>query len=446
MVFSMVIRKRTFVRIVSFLSAAVVALGGYSIYKTQQAARYQVSAENEYARNFADLSEHLYNIETAFEKGQYAGSDYQIVRMANQIWRETGSAKAALEGLPAQEGGLHEVSEFLSKAGDYAYYVSSRVMRGEDAGENEASNMESLAFAAGQLANYVGNLRSAVDNGEISFAKAGSIDGFDVELIGNEWSSVREQVSEYPELIYDGPFSDHIEKMQPMLLEGAADLSEDEAKARLSTWLNIPVEKITRIGEISGKIEAWTFEAETRTASVTKKGGYLLELSDSRERVATGLSVGDAMNKAQEFFAKMGIDGMRQSYYMKNNGEITMNFAYSQDGVTVYPDLIKVSVCLETGDICGYEAYGYVMAHRTDRDTMVTVGVDEAKTKVNPNLTIISQNIAIIPTDGKNEVLCHEFVTETSDGKHVLVYVNAKTGMEEMIQILIETDDGTLTV
>ncbi len=444
--FSMVIRKRTFVRIVSFLSAAVVALGGYSLYKTQQAARYQVSAENAYARNFADLSEHLYNIETAFEKGQYAGSDYQIVRMANQIWRETGSAKAALEGLPEQEGGLYEVSEFLSKAGDYAYYVSSRVMRGEVAAENETSNMESLAFAAGQLANYIGNLRSAVDNGEISFAGVGSIEGFDVELIGNEWSSVREQVSEYPELIYDGPFSDHIEKMKPVLLEGAAEITEEEAKARLSTWLAIPIEKIMRIGEISGKIEAWTFEAETCTASVTKKGGYLLELSDSRERVTTGLSVGDAMNKAQEFFAKMGIDGMRQSYYMKNNGEITMNFAYAQDGVTVYPDLIKVSVCLETGDICGYEAYGYVMAHRTDRDTAVAVGVDQAETKVNSNLNIISRNIAIIPTDGKNEVLCHEFVTETSDGKHVLVYISAKTGIEEMIQILIETDDGTLTV
>jgi hypothetical protein len=54
--------------------------------------------------------------------------------------------------------------------------------------------------------------------------------------------------------------------------------------------------------------------------------------------------------------------------------------------------------------------------------------------------------VAIIPTDGKNEVLCHEFVTETADGRHVLVYVNAKTGIEEMLQILIETDDGTLTV
>lgn len=442
----MIIKKRTFVRIVSFLTAAVVALGGYSIYKTSQAHRYQVSAENEYARSFADLSEHLYNIETAFEKGQYAGSDYQVVRMANQIWRETGEAKAALEGMPEQEAGLYEVSEFLSKAGDYAYYVSSRVMKGEAAAESEAENMKALAFAASQLANYIGNLRSAVDNGEISFRNAASIDGYDVELVGNEWSSVREQVSEYPELIYDGPFSDHIEKMEPVLLTDAAEISEDEAKARLSGWLNVPVEKITRIGEITGKIEAWTFEAETRTASVTKKGGYLLELNDSRARVTTGLSVGDAMNKAQEFFAKMGIEGMRQSYYMKKDGEITINFAYSQDGVIVYPDLIKVSVCLETGDICGYEAYGYIMAHKTDRDTVVELGVQEAETRVNANLTVISRNVAIIPTDGKNEVLCHEFVTETNDGRHVLVYVNAKTGIEEMIQILIETDDGTLTV
>ena len=442
----MIIKKRTFVRIVSFLAAAVVALGGYSIYKTQQTGRYRISEQNAYARNFADLSEHLYNIETAFEKGQYAGSDYQIVRMANQVWRETGEAKTALEGIPEQEDGLYEVSEFLSKAGDYAYYVSSRVMKGETAAENEAENMKSLAFAAAQLANYVGNLRTAVDNGEISLKNTASLNGLDTEVEGNEWSSVQEQVSEYPELIYDGPFSDHIEKMEPVLLTGAAEITEDQAKARLSQWLSVPMEKINRIGEIDGKIRAWTFEVETRTASVTKQGGYLLELTDSRERVTTGLSVGDAMNKAQEFFAKMGITGMRQSYFMKRNGEITMNFAYSQDGVTVYPDLIKVSVCLETGDICGYEAYGYLMAHRTDRDTGVVLTAEQAQEKVNANLSIISRNIAIIPTDGKNEVLCHEFVTETAEGKHVLVYINAKTGIEEMIQILIETDDGTLTV
>lgn len=442
----MIIKKRTFVRIVSFLAAAVVALGGYSIYKTQQTGRYRISEQNEYARNFADLSEHLYNIETAFEKGQYAGSDYQIVRMANQVWRETGAAKTALEGMPEHEAGLYEVSEFLSKAGDYAYYVSSRIMKGETAAENEAENMRSLAFAAAQLANYVGNLRTAVDNGEITVKNKVSLDGFDADVVGDEWSSVQEQVSEYPELIYDGPFSDHIEKMEPILLSGAAEITEDEAKARLAQWLGVSADKIKRIGEMDGKIRAWTFEVETRTASVTKQGGYLLELTDSRERVTTGLSIGDAMNKAQEFFAKMGITGMRQSYYMKKNGEITMNFAYSQDGVIVYPDLIKVSVCLETGDICGYEAYGYLMAHRTDRDTGVALSVEQAQEKVNANLHIISRNVAIIPTDGKNEVLCHEFVTETAEGKHVLVYVNAKTGIEEMIQILIETDDGTLTV
>ena len=442
----MTMKRRTFIRIVSFLSAAVIALGGYGVYKARQANRYQIRADHEYARSFADLSEHLYNIETAFNKGRYAGTDYQIVRMANQIWRETGEAKTALEGMPEQQAGLHEVSEFLSKAGDYAYYVSSRVMRGEVAAESEASNMEALAFAASQLANYVGNLRAAVDNGEISFRDAAAIDGYDAELIGDEWSSVREQVSEYPELIYDGPFSDHIEKMESVLLAGATEITEDEAKARLSGWLGVPIDTIAKIGDISGKIEAWTFETGTRTASITKKGGYLLELSDSRQRVTTGLSIGDAMNKAQEFFAQMGIDGMRQSYYMKKDGEITINFAYSQDGVTVYPDLIKVSVCLETGDICGYEAYGYIMAHRTDRDTAVVLSVQEAEERVSDNLTIISRNVAVIPTDGKNEVLCHEFVTETTDGRHVLVYVNAKTGIEEMLQILIETDDGTLTV
>ncbi len=440
------IKRRTLVRIVSFLVVAVIALGGYGVAKTMQARRYQVSVQNEYARNFADLSEHLYNIETAFEKGQYASSNYQIVKMANQIWRETGAAKAALEGLPEEESGLYEVAEFLSKAGDYAYYVSTRMTRGETVGQDESDNMKSLAVVAAQLANHIGNLRVAVDNGEIRIYDDVDLGEYSGDIPGVDWASVKEQVSEYPELIYDGPFSDHIEKMQSVLLSSAKEISLEEAVKRLGQWLNVSTDEIIQTGEVAGKLEAWSFEVGTKSATVTKKGGYLLQMNDSQLREEAVMSVEDAVAAAQKFFASMGIENMKQSYYMKKDGEITVNFAYTQDGVIAYPDLIKVTVCLKTGDVCGYEAQGYLMAHRTNRDIETVVSAQEARDSIKGDLTVVGQNLAIIPTDGKNEVLCHELITKTADGKQVLVYINAKTGVEEMIQILIETEDGALTV
>ena len=52
----------------------------------------------------------------------------------------------------------------------------------------------------------------------------------------------------------------------------------------------------------------------------------------------------------------------------------------------------------------------------------------------------------MIPTGGEHEVLCHEFKCETETGSHMLVYLNAATGQEENILLLLEDESGTLTL
>ena len=52
----------------------------------------------------------------------------------------------------------------------------------------------------------------------------------------------------------------------------------------------------------------------------------------------------------------------------------------------------------------------------------------------------------MIPTGGKDEVLCHEFKCIDSEERHCLVYINAETGAEEKILILLEDESGTLTI
>ncbi len=38
---------------------------------------------------------------------------------------------------------------------------------------------------------------------------------------------------------------------------------------------------------------------------------------------------------------------MKETYYMMQNGNIVINYAYLQDDVTVYSDLIKVKIALD---------------------------------------------------------------------------------------------------
>ena len=74
------------------------------------------------------------------------------------------------------------------------------------------------------------------------------------------------------------------------------------------------------------------------------------------------------------------------------------------------------------------------------------VSREEAQGVVSDKLKILSHALAVIPTSGKNEVFCHEFKCESADGRHYIVYVNAETGNEERILILIEDENGALAL
>ena len=67
------------------------------------------------------------------------------------------------------------------------------------------------------------------------------------------------------------------------------------------------------------------------------------------------------------------------------------------------------------------------------------------KANLNKNLEITSEGMAIIPTEWKTEILCYEFKGKI-DNTDFLVYINAETGKEEDILIIINTPNGILTI
>ena len=139
---------------------------------------------------------------------------------------------------------------------------------------------------------------------------------------------------------------------------------------------------------------------------------------------------------------------MKDTYYLKQNGIVTINYAYNQNSeigtVVMYPDLIKVKVALDDGRIIGIETTGYLNSHCTREIPQDIITEKKAKEVINKELEILSTNLAMIPTEWKTEVLCWEFKGKV-DGNEFLVYINAETGKEEDILVIVNTPDGTLT-
>lgn len=136
---------------------------------------------------------------------------------------------------------------------------------------------------------------------------------------------------------------------------------------------------------------------------------------------------------------------MKETYYMKEGNVITVNYAYNQNDVIVYPDLIKVKIALDNGEVLGIEATKYLNSHKEKRELKeVKVTKEQATELINPSLEIKAVNQAIIPTEWHTEIQCWEVQGNTGENDF-LVYINVETGAEEDILMIIDTPNGTLT-
>ena len=85
------------------------------------------------------------------------------------------------------------------------------------------------------------------------------------------------------------------------------------------------------------------------------------------------------------------------------------------------------------------------MNHKEREEATPKLTVEEAKSKISTNLEVSATTLAIVPKDSLKEVLCYEF-KGTFQNKNFIIYVNADNGREEEILLLIEDENGVLTI
>ena len=255
----------------------------------------------------------------------------------------------------------------------------------------------------------------------------------------------------YPTLIYDGPFSDHLLDRRPRLTRGLPLVSPQEALTLAARAARMEPRDLVRADDENSNMPCFTFQGGTASIAITKAGGLTAYLLNGREVGEERLNHDAIFQRAGEYLAEQGYDNLRATYYEKSDGICTINYAAMQDGVTLYTDLVKVGVALDDGSIVFYDARGYLTNHRDRALGQPALTAEEAAGSVSPLLAVRSNRPALIPTGGQNEVLCYEFLAEATDAgegaqpQKLLVYVNADTGEEEQILMLLETPYGTLT-
>lgn len=445
--------------IICYTVAAFAVLSGFVYTGYKSAENYKRHIENGYQHAFSELASAVSGIDSALQKSLYATSSSMICSACTDVFGKSMAAQMAMGELPFAAYELEHTASFISKVGDYAYAVSKNAALGNVRTEDELENLRVLSDSASVLSQNLTNYLAEIQSGDLSISDIKSAertlskseDDTVPTYLAESFKLMENEFPEIPALIYDGPFSEHITKMEPKLIENAEDISTNEAEKAAANFLGYDQADVKLISERKGSLPVMIIGASDEhgndiTVEVTRRGGHILYMKNTREVQDSYISPDDAVKIAKRFLDEHGFESMKESYYTVSGNTALINFAYVQDGVVCYSDLIKVAVALDNGSVTGFESLGYIMSH-TDRDIpRASIEEADAKDKVMSDLKVISSGLAVIPTSGKNEIFCRELKCENSAGQHYIIYVNAETGIEEKILILLEDDHGTLTV
>lgn len=438
--------KRTSVRIASYLIAFVVALGIFGVSNYNKSRYYKLQLELNYQQTLNELSEYVGNIETTLGKGLYAATDTMVSQLSSQLWRESSGAKSAMSKLPLDDIELENTYKFLSQVGEFSVSLNRKMASGGEITEDEHQKLVQLSeiskninkSVSALLANYAGSDSITDEANPLAINSKTVKNG-----LGGSFTDTEEAITDYPSLIYDGPFSDHLLDREAEMTKGAEEIDRTAAQEKIKGLKGISIGELNYTGIENSNMPCYDFGDKTTTYSVTQYGGFLCSILNSRKIGGATIGNDAAITNATNFLNANGYGSMTPTYYANNDGICIINFAYMKEGVTFYTDLIKVGVALDDGSIVSLDARGYLANHKARQLSEPKFTITQCQQNISDYLTVLSIKEAVIPTKSKTEVYAYEFHCQSkSTGEELLVYMDTQTGKESDILFMLYTDDG----
>lgn len=436
---------------------------GYSQLSARRQAETMLGTR--YQQAFFDALGHIENVEVLLSKALVSGSPRESIRYLSELWQQAFSAQANLNALPLRQGTLMRTSRFLTQLGDYSFVVGQKVATGESVSESDWQTLQRLHHEISALGVELTDVALKSADGQMPWEEirqrtnlnlnpfSKRLDGADGQVDG--FTRIEQQMQEFPTLVYDGPFSDHIGSRKPVGITGdpvdsfaAREIAQRFVSMSDNGGTQLVAQQVAQTGE-DAPIGAWRIEVSPAGADqpsyvmdVSKEGGHVIWMLDSRpvSADASGYTLGDAVSIAQRFLEERGYEQFEVTYPVVESGRAIVPFVLVEGDVLIYPDQLKVTVALDSGQVVGYDAMQYFTFHHQRTLAEPKLSVEEARSLVRSDLAIEEVRLALIPKPDLKEVLTYEIRARMNEMLYH-VYINAETGDEEQILRIIEHED-----
>ena len=421
--------------------------------------REKQASTDSYNRAMYEVISSVNNVDTLVAKVRITTSkEYNIVTLSD-ITTEATTAKENLAELPVNQGAMGNVSKFFSQVIGYSQALTKKLANGDNLTSEDHQNLDKINGVSTNLNSTLKEIYSSLTQGKLKWDEVEKVasekldeDKNNLDINGLE--KVKDSLEDYEGLIYDGAFSNHIETANPKSLTGgvvSVETATKKARQCVENATEHEIQEIIYNGEISGRLDVYNFEVTlkdidyTIDVQITKKDGKLVLYMSDRSVNTQKISIEQAKEIGDKYLVSLGLSDFDPTYYQTTENMTTINYAATQDGVLLYPDLIKVKIALDTGEVCSVECTGYIFNHTERTNLTPQMTEQEAKENLSKDMQLEETRLTVIPTDSNSEVLTYEFKGKIEDNTF-LIYINANTGKEENVLILLETEGGLLTI
>lgn len=428
----------------ALFASAIVGLSVALYYSTEQVythESYQHQMEAVYSRAYYDLRSGASDLGNNLRKLSVSNSPGMQQSLLYEVWSAAELAENNLCVFEAEDEGVRSAQKFVNQLGDYSHSLALKIAEGKTLSADDRAKLKKM----GDLADVY---KSAINKVNDSLQSGGSFVG-DNAVIGEFASAFQDFTSpsiDYPEMIYDGPFSDALEDRTPVSLQGD-EITVDQAKQKLvDCFEGRNLKNVEYVGETNGEIKSYNFtltlDGIPAFAEVCRYGGTLITLNTAgTDDIASAAHVeaGETCQQNALAFAKrLGLDDMQVVWSSSAHGECVINLAPVENGVVLYPDLVKVKVRERDSKVMGVDCTHYAFNHKARTLPAPAISLQQAKDALSIQ-SVSDGRLALIPLRGNREVLTYEFECE-NDGTY-FVYIDAMTGREANILYVVSDDE-----
>lgn len=400
---------------------SLVAVGAMDMMKDKRSAMFSCRG------TIYELAGIMDEVDGDLDRARIASTPQSQSRILTDLLVQARLAESSLEKLPIEQNASGNLTAFINRIATMAEGMLAKLRAGERLDSRDEQIIESVYEINHAVRLSLDEMIAKMtDDDAFAFMKE-----MENSEIGKALRSIEERTM--PD------FSNLKNHRNSMDKKGKKEEKTEVMRERAEELCRVyfkgyDIATTEYLGEtLSKKVQAYNFKLMDTNGrelfvQIDKRNGALVEFDFYENCQENNYDVDACETTAKAFLNAVGYDGMDCVYAKQSGACVDFVFVFEKDGVTYYPDEIKVKVCMQKGVVIGLDANKFLRNHHTRDAFHANVSLEKAEKSLHEGVEVLSKRRVVVATK-RNECFAYEFYLGFN-GQEYLVYVDAKSGEE----------------